>query len=438
MSPEPKTKAKKTKRRDPSEAVAKVEVNANVTDSDDTPTVPQASKSKCKARPKSRPKSATKQKSLVKRPKSRQSIAKEKRQAKATESDATQEFRDQVMAVLEALQNPSGNSNSKTKTNKTRQRAKERSSSSDALASSSKAKTLDRGKSKAIKEVEAKSKGKNKSRPKSRGGLACKSSKCNTRKVAKVQAEKSSAQVANACAPTTNTTQIFILGSPNDAKAVELLQSLMLKINSQSKEASQEQLPQPIKEIAKEPLSESPATEQFVTEQSELEELYDASYELGNNVRTIHDSYEKIIASLMNLQCRRKGTKEKMTLIPPSAAKTQTAPTTTATVSTNETSPGSIDRFMNPATRNEAFTELFGQVDSLKEEMASFLACFDDGGYFNQDLYSQRRITISQRDSWLNQIRTLAPIVDALLAEYNKEVLDMFRLSAVESSLGNE
>ncbi len=241
---------------------------------------------------------------------------------------------------------------------------------------------------------------------------------------------------------------IIILGSPNDLAALELLKSLMKQINANP-------------EAAKQPIQQSPSpvgvdtagSEEVVTDQSQLEELYDAMYELTNNVNTMHDSYEQIIASLVSLQRRRIKTtkKEKAatatatatagTLIPASASTIATlakeAPAAgESTPTATPTDPTDISRFMDARTRADAFAELFATVDRLKEEMAPFYGCFDEAGYFSETAYAQNQITAGQRTSWLVQIRALNVTVEKLLAEYNREVLDMFRLTSTASSTG--
>lgn len=241
---------------------------------------------------------------------------------------------------------------------------------------------------------------------------------------------------------------IIFLGSPNDPAALELLSTLMKQINPSSETVPQ-QSKQPLPSASPGPgteaasISNTSENSVVVHKQGDLEEVYDAMFELGNNVNTIHDSYEKIIASLVNLQHRRQKTKKEKaaaaaagptgggTLIP-SNSETKTA-VDEASPANQETAtePGDISRFMDARTRSDAFAELFATVETLKEEMAPFNGCFNEGGFFKADLYEaerHRQITVGQRQSWLTQIRALSLTVEKLLAEYNKELLDMFRI----------
>ncbi|KAH9391037.1 hypothetical protein TYRP_006629 [Tyrophagus putrescentiae] len=246
---------------------------------------------------------------------------------------------------------------------------------------------------------------------------------------------------------------IIILGSPNDLAALELLKSLMKQINASPEAAAKQPQPMQQQQSPSPTGVDAAGSEEVVTDQSQLEELYDAMYELTNNVNTMHDSYEQIIASLVSLQRRRIKTtkKEKAatatatatagTLIPASASTIATlakeAPAAgESTPTATPTDPTDISRFMDARTRADAFAELFATVDRLKEEMAPFYGCFDEAGYFSETAYAQNQITAGQRTSWLVQIRALNVTVEKLLAEYNREVLDMFRLTSTASSTG--
>ena len=255
---------------------------------------------------------------------------------------------------------------------------------------------------------------------------------------------------------------IIFLGSPSDPAALELLKNLVKQINPSTSEAKQQQPPQ-------QPTSASTTTtktttqtgsledQTVVTDQTQLEEVYDAMYDLANNVKTIHDSYEKIVASLVNLQHRRsktkkegKGTVEKGGTLIPAATKSATSassdgsedapsppPPPPPPTPTTFTDPTDISRFMDARTRADAFAELFATVETLKEAMTPFNGCFNEGGFFQAATYAAetgRQITVGQRAAWLVQIRALNVTVEKLLAEYNREVLDMFRL--VSSSGG--
>ena len=410
MAPEAKTsKVKKTKRTS-SEAIKTVKGTTGTSDEEES--TPPASKSKLKARPKTQ-KSATK----VKRPKSRQKVmAKEKLQAKAKakeDTPAMDDQREQVYAVLDAICNKSQCSRTKSRVRSPGNDRGSKQSKTSVKGKVVTAKPKTRGKNKSDKKCK-----RPKSRPKSRGQVpACKSSKGTTQ----VPVTKSSGKVANVGGGASQTTQggntqIFILGSPSDPAALELLQNLVLQMKTSAE--------------AKEQPAAEPPSGTMVTDQAQLEELYDAMHELTTNVRTIQDSYEKIINSLVTLQQRRKG--KKAALIPTSAAKTQDYQPAANIL--DQAEPGDIAAFMNAATRNEAFEELFARVDALKTAMEPFCSCFDDAGFFNAAAYEDKQITEEQRQSWLAEIRPLAKTVEALLAEYNREVLDMFR---IESNLGS-
>ena len=416
MAPEAKTsKTKRVKNRAPDDA-GKTKAAPIGADEEEAPetmaaaATPTTSKSKCKARPKSRPKSATK----VKRPKSRPKLVPKEKMPVKGKDDPTME--EQVLAILEMMAQSKTQAQPKERTpSKTSKVATKGKSSGKNSAAPPETKTKS---DRAIKQQ--------KSRTKSRG-LACKSSKCSTQKQIEPPT-KSSGKVAKPSAAAgrgpsqttqpSNPTQIIILGT--DPQAMELIQSLVAKMNPQA--------------VTKEPAAATPADEQQVTDQSQLEELYDAMFDLTNNVRTIQDSYLKIINSLVNLQKRRKGSKAKASLIPAQAAPEPKTNTGESPAAPAQVAQGNIARFMDPATRNEAFEELFAQVQALKTDMAAFYSCFNENGYFDRAKYDQQPITVAQRDSWLAEIRSMAVVVDALLAEYNREVLDMFR---IESNIGN-
>ncbi|KAH9391095.1 hypothetical protein TYRP_006689 [Tyrophagus putrescentiae] len=254
---------------------------------------------------------------------------------------------------------------------------------------------------------------------------------------------------------------IIFLGSPSDPAALELLKNLVKQINPSTSEAKQQQPPQQptsASTTTTKTTTSSPEDQTVVTDQTQLEEVYDAMYDLANNVKTIHDSYEKIVASLVNLQHRRSKTKkegkgggavEKGGTLIPAATKSATSassdgsedapppPPPPPPTPTTPTDPTDISRFMDARTRADAFAELFATVETLKEAMTPFNGCFNEGGFFQAATYAAetgRQITVGQRAAWLVQIRALNVTVEKLLAEYNREVLDMFRL--VSSSGG--
>ncbi len=257
---------------------------------------------------------------------------------------------------------------------------------------------------------------------------------------------------------------IIFLGSPSDPAALELLKNLVKQINPSTSEAKQQQQPQQPTSASTTTTkttttTSSPEDQTVVTDQTQLEEVYDAMYDLANNVKTIHDSYEKIVASLVNLQHRRSktkkegkggGTAEKGGTLIPAATKSATTnassdgsedapspPPPPPPTPTTPTDPTDISRFMDARTRADAFAELFATVETLKEAMTPFNGCFNEGGFFQAATYAAetgRQITVGQRAAWLVQIRALNVTVEKLLAEYNREVLDMFRL--VSSSGG--
>ena len=175
-----------------------------------------------------------------------------------------------------------------------------------------------------------------------------------------------------------------------------------------------------------------PPTIQYVTEQKQLEELYDAMFELSNDMKTLQDSYQQIVKSLINLQKRRVGPKEKKTQALPLLDPSNTKLNTTS-VSTNESITShelNMERFMNPSTRSEAFRQLMASFDALKAATQQFMSCFDSAGYIDLEKYNNNPVSVNDRDAWLNDARSLHSTVSAILQEYNREVLDMFRIQS--------
>lgn len=171
----------------------------------------------------------------------------------------------------------------------------------------------------------------------------------------------------------------------------------------------------------------------YVTDEVQLEELFDVMMDLRRNLKIIHDSYQEIMNSLISLQRRRK---PKGKVVEPLAASKvkQHSPE-------GKNTTDSMERFLDSSTREEAFSQLFARVDKLKVEMDPFMSCFDERNYLIRAQYQTNKITTVQHRTWKAEIHSLALIVDSLLIEYNKQVLGLFRLnsqaeSQIDSSLG--
>src|SRR5690349_11353116 len=104
-----------------------------------------------------------------------------------------------------------------------------------------------------------------------------------------------------------------------------------------------------------------------------------------NKIKILKDSYEKIIQSLVNLQQRRP--KAGKSLAPPPEKLpvmtidklSQDKQQKMARIPAPRPSPLNpiLDRFMDPATREESFKQLFAAIDQLRARMAPFMQCFD-------------------------------------------------------------
>ena len=173
----------------------------------------------------------------------------------------------------------------------------------------------------------------------------------------------------------------------------------------------------------------------YVTDMAQLEELHDEMSDLLMNTNTIHDSYQSIVQSLVNLQKHRRNAKTQ-TLLPGSMTKMtgkmdqmelQHPEQSRLTINDLQ----DIELFLNCGTRDVAFNELFNLINSLKEEMAPFCQCFDQEGYLIESKYSTQMVNVGQLNSWKQKIHDYSKVVENILKQYNKDVLELFRISQV-------
>lgn len=175
-------------------------------------------------------------------------------------------------------------------------------------------------------------------------------------------------------------------------------------------------------------------TAQTIIQDTELLELlYDELVELLGNMNTVRNSYHDIVKSLISLQ-KKPRRRSRQQLLP----ETQSQLLNESIYKSNFDQPQeqfTIERFMDPQTRNESFQELFQKVDNLKEEMQNFRSMFNIDGNLIIEKYKNRNlITYGQFNKWRIEIKELSKIIDQLLEEYNREVLDLFRISQMSSS----
>lgn len=156
-----------------------------------------------------------------------------------------------------------------------------------------------------------------------------------------------------------------------------------------------------------------------------LEDLHDNYTDMMSAYNTIESSYENIIQSLVNLQGKQVRKRSPDSLLPPTASVMNTAKRNRRAQNDHP-----IDQFTDPLTRNEAFSKLSAHVNRLKGEMRSFCACFDDRGSVNMAQYTRTAtITGGTYVQWQDEIDELHKTLEELIQHYNRDVLDMFRIS---------
>ena len=201
----------------------------------------------------------------------------------------------------------------------------------------------------------------------------------------------------------------------------------------------------------------------FVDDKDELEELNAEMIELFGHINTVQSSYQEIVQSLISIQKNnrrhhRTGNTSRTTttitkqpqLLPMvgdskcivgAAAGTGAAGAggcelktmTKEMIKTENPKPITLEPFMNPSTRNESFNQLFQRVDRIRTETEQFRTAFTSDGTLQRELYDNNKITFDQYKYWHEQIQELAAIVELILQEYNREVLELFRLSQTPS-----
>lgn len=174
-------------------------------------------------------------------------------------------------------------------------------------------------------------------------------------------------------------------------------------------------------------------TAQTIIQDTELLELlYDELMELLGNMSTVRNSYHDIVKSLISLQ-KKPRRRSRQQLLP--ETQSQMNESIYKSDFGQPQDQFTIERFMDPQTRNESFQELFQKVDKLKEEMHNFQSLFNNDGNLIMEKYKNKNlITYGQFNKWRCEIKDLGKIIDQLLEEYNREVLDLFRISQSSSS----
>lgn len=76
-------------------------------------------------------------------------------------------------------------------------------------------------------------------------------------------------------------------------------------------------------------------------------------------------------------------------------------------------------RFLDPATREETFEQLFEQIDSLNRQLAKLMAFFDSNGAFRAEDYASSDYSISKRefDSCCQKVSGFASLLFMALIE---------------------
>lgn len=162
----------------------------------------------------------------------------------------------------------------------------------------------------------------------------------------------------------------------------------------------------------------------LVNDLTRLEKLHDSLVEVLGNVNTVRDSYESIIKSLCTLQQRPRARRKSASLVP------------TSKLNIKGYRPESLDskqqvleKFLNPASRTQAFAALFRRADQLKTLLDPFCRCFDAAGSLLEDRYAEHSLIEDEVNFYQGEVNALAKVVDAILRKYNSDVLELFRLS---------
>lgn len=157
-----------------------------------------------------------------------------------------------------------------------------------------------------------------------------------------------------------------------------------------------------------------------------LEGLHDEFTDLLTNSKTIRDSYDAIIDSLVNLQgrtARRRKSKSSLAPKTPPGGESQQP----------QRLP-ELEEYLNSNSRDDAFRILFERIDKIKEKMDAFHKCFDNEGYLIEARYQEAPLSEDTIKAWGDELKEVSKVVGLILEQYNKDMLDMFRLNAGSST----
>ncbi|OTF75950.1 hypothetical protein BLA29_008307 [Euroglyphus maynei] len=165
----------------------------------------------------------------------------------------------------------------------------------------------------------------------------------------------------------------------------------------------------------------------FVDDKDELEELNAEMIELFGHINTVQSSYQEIVQSLISIQKNNRrhkssnSTRMMMTMVADGESKPPPLAPKELMKTESSHQPISLEPFMNPATRNDSFNQLFQRVDRIRSETEQFRSYFTPDGTLQREQYNMNKITFVQYNRWHEQIQELAAIVELILQEYNRE-----------------
>lgn len=230
----------------------------------------------------------------------------------------------------------------------------------------------------------------------------------------------------------------------DENQMIELFKSFLKNISYQPKIQPESEPPTPL------PSATLATREQLPMEdKDELEELNAEMIELFGHINTVHSSYQEIVQSLISIQKNNRHRKttnsnrmmititKQPQLLPVCDAESggggESKQKKESMKTENHQQPPTLEPYMNPTTRNESFNQLFQRVDRIRYETEQFRSAFTPDGTLKREIYDNNKVTYGQFNRWRQQIQELAAIVELILQEYNREVLELFRLSQTMS-----
>ncbi|UXI19893.1 WD repeat-containing and planar cell polarity effector protein fritz [Sarcoptes scabiei] len=235
----------------------------------------------------------------------------------------------------------------------------------------------------------------------------------------------------------------------SEKQMIELFQSFIKNLKQNNTRS--QQIQQRLEESSSSILDDFQSKTIYIEDLDLIELLNDELAELFGNVETLKNSYQDIVKSLVSIQRRPRRRKSKQRLLPetPSEMNESKFDQTKfcGKIDNNRSKISRIfsqqwneefddehyqrilERFMNPEEREHSFQKLFKQVQQLRKETKQFRSTFNTDGGIDWDRYCINKIDIQQFNRWRQEINHLGRIVEIILQEYNKEVLELFRLS---------